>query len=304
MGYNNMSLFNNNTKEQQYNTMNIKEYTYNKEYSFKDVNNYCNNCSKLGHTFSQCKHPITSIGLIVFRKINGELQYLMIRRKDSLGFVDFMRGKYPLYNKLYLQNIFAEMTNNEKKNLLTKDFSILWNELWGEYVGIQYRGEEKISLEKYEQLKSGINVTINFLGAENKYSIKTLVEETKENWSEPEWGFPKGRHNHQEKDLYCALREFEEETGYSRANIKIVQNVIPFEEIFTGSNYKSYKHKYYLAYMDDNKDSLQGYQTTEVSKMDWKNIDEAVKCIRPYNLEKIDVITRVNKLLSDYKLYP
>ena len=40
----------------------------------------------------------------------------MIRRKDSLGYVDFLRGKYPLFNKRYLLNIISEMTNERKKH--------------------------------------------------------------------------------------------------------------------------------------------------------------------------------------------
>ena len=34
-----------------------------------------------------------------------------------------------------------------------------------------------------------------------------------------------------------------------RKDLKIIQNILPLEEIYTGSNYKSYKHKYYIAYM-------------------------------------------------------
>ena len=70
-------------------------------------------------------------------------------------------------------------------------------------------------------------------------------------WGEPEWGFPKGRRNYHEKDISCALREFEEETGYKRTDLSIMQNIQPVEEIFTGSNYKSYKHKYFIAYMSE-----------------------------------------------------
>ena len=110
--------------------------------------NFCNNCGKHGHLFHQCKNPITSIGIIVFNN-SDELKYLMIRRKDSLGYVDFMRGKYPLFNKRYLLNIINEMTENEKKNLLTYDFNTLWKELWGEHIGSQYRAEEKTSKEKF-----------------------------------------------------------------------------------------------------------------------------------------------------------
>ena len=43
------------------------QYNKDREHTFKDANNFCNNCGKPGHSFSQCKHPITSIGLIVFR---------------------------------------------------------------------------------------------------------------------------------------------------------------------------------------------------------------------------------------------
>ena len=30
-------------------------------------NNYCNNCGKSGHIYSNCSVPITSIGVIAFR---------------------------------------------------------------------------------------------------------------------------------------------------------------------------------------------------------------------------------------------
>ena len=83
---------------------------------------FCNNCGKQGHMFHRCKKPITSIGIIIFRIINGERQYLTICRRNSLGYVDFMRGKYPLSNKIYLKNIIYEMTNDEKQSLLKNEF--------------------------------------------------------------------------------------------------------------------------------------------------------------------------------------
>jgi 8-oxo-dGTP pyrophosphatase MutT (NUDIX family) len=135
------------------------------------------------------------------------------------------------------------------------------------------------------------------------YSLESLINESTSQWLETEWGFPKGRHNNQEKDLLCALRELEEETGYSRLAINIIQNLIPFEEIFTGSNYKSYKHKYYVAYMENLNENQMSYQDTEVSKMEWKTFDEAIPLIRAYNLEKKEVLTRVETLLKHYKLY-
>ena len=257
--------------------------------------NFCNNCGKHGHLFHQCKNPITSIGVIVFNN-KKELKYLMIRRKDSLGYVDFMRGKYPLFNKRYLLNIINEMTLSEKINLLEKDFDVLWKELWGDHIGVQYRGEEKTSKEKFNSLKTGITLKTQ------SYSLESLINESESKWDEPEWGFPKGRRNFQEKDLCCALREFEEETGCNKNAIKIVYNLLPFEELFTGSNYKSYKHKYFLAYMEEDI-NLENFQKTEVSKIEWKTFNECRDYIRPYNLEKVDLLERVDNILNSYSFY-
>ena len=197
--------------------------------------NFCNNCGKTGHLFHQCKNPITSTGIIVFRiSSQNNLEYLLIRRKDTLGYVDFLRGKYPLYNKRYILNIIGEMTMDERKKLLNNTFDKLWCDLWGEHIGIQYRGEEKASREKFDVLRFGITLT------KESYSLESLINELdKIEWTQPEWGFPKGRRNYHEKDLTCALREFEEETGYSKSNLKIIQNILPLEEVFTGSNYKN-----------------------------------------------------------------
>ena len=257
--------------------------------------NFCNNCGKHGHLFHQCKNPITSIGIIVFNNDGPETEYLMIRRKDSLGYVDFMRGKYPLYNKRYLLNIISEMTDREKNKLLNNDFDVLWNELWGDYIGIQYRGEEKTSCEKFNFLKSGITLT------NDEYNLESLICMCKEQWQEPEWGFAKGRRNYQERDLNCALREFEEETGCNKNELKLVQNLAPIEELFTGSNYKSYKHKYFLAYMEKHGNPITNFQKTEVSKVEWFSFKESLDMIRPYNLERIDTLTRVDKILKKYK---
>ena len=47
--------------------------------------------------------------------------------------------------------------------------------------------------------------------------------------------------------------------------INIIENILPYEEIFTGSNDKVYKQKYYLAFNSNNIDILDKFQKTEVS---------------------------------------
>ena len=268
-----------------------------------NINNFCNNCGMKGHLFHQCKLPITSIGLIVFHKDKKEsgkksenIKYLMIRRKDSLGYVDFMRGKYNLNNIMHLLNIINEMTQEEKNNILNIDFNTLWNNLWGDYINNQYKNEKQNAFEKIKYLKSGIII-------DNKYyNLKSLINESTTNWIEPEWGFPKGRRNYMETGIKCALREFQEETGISKDNIKIINNLVPYDETFIGSNYKSYKHSYYVACIDDKDSDILNnqFQKSEVSKIEWKTCNEALKSIRKYNIERKEILIKINLLLSSY----
>ena len=155
--------------------------------------NFCNNCGKIGHSYNQCNKPITSLGIIAFNKREGSLKYLLICRKDSLGYIEFLRGKYPLYNREYIQNLINEMTIDEKNRLLSKTFDELWKSLWGDYVGLQYRNEEKHSRDKFNQIKRGIHIY-----DEGSYDLEIMINESETNWETPEWGFPKGRRNYQE----------------------------------------------------------------------------------------------------------
>ena len=265
----------------------------------------CNNCGKQGHSFHQCKLPITSYGIILCRPSNKGVQFLMIRRKDSFGYIDFIRGKYSPYNIEQLQHTINEMSVIEKKQIINEPFNKLWAMMWGNTSSEnQFRSEESISVKKFELITNGIYIN------NVKYTLRDLVEKSDTAWTETEWEFPKGRRNPQERDLDCGLREFEEETGYPQNSITIVENILPFEEIFIGSNHKSYKHKYFLAYMSEYKNqekddmiNLQKFQKSEVSKLEWKTFDECLKSIRPYNLEKKKIITNINNLLQQYKLY-
>ena len=259
--------------------------------------NLCNNCGKQGHLFHQCKLPITSYGIIVFRSSVEGLQYLMIRRKDSFGYIDLIRGKYSPYNIYQIQNIVNEMSVIEKERILNESFEILWKKMWGDCINSQYKNEEQTSAKKMDLIKNGV------IANDEIITLKDIVNNSNTKWLETEWEFPKGRRNHKEKDLECALREFEEETGISQQKITIVDNLLPFEEIFIGTNHKSYKHKYFLAYMNEIENYMENFQVTEVSKLEWKTINECLESIRPYNLEKKNLINNINKVLQEYRLY-
>jgi len=265
----------------------------------------CNNCSKTGHLLHQCKLPIISCGIILTQVVKGEIYYLMIRRKDSFGYIDFIRGKYNVNNIYHLQKKINEMSLLEKDNLLTQSFEDLWRKMWGRVtVNPLYKNEANNSNIKYELLMNGIDYN------DRTYFLKDLIDESTTHWKETEWEFPKGRKNYQEKDVDCALRECNEETGIDIEKIQLIDNIIPYEELFIGSNHKFYKHKYFIAVYKPDTDNINDlstgslqFQQAEVSKLEWKTYDECMESIRPYHLEKKTVLRKVHETMHAILLY-
>jgi len=258
----------------------------------------CNNCSKIVHLLYQCKLTIISCGIILTKKINDIQYYLMIRRKDSFGYIDFIYGKYNPKNIIQIKQKIDEMSIEEKNKLLTIPFDDLWKELRGSNV---YKIENNKSKKKFDMLVNGVQYNDRII------TLQDMINESKTNWKETEWEFPKGRKNYQEKDLDCALREFQEETGMDNNNIQIIENIIPYEEIFIGSNHKSYKHKYFIGLLKTEFNTLLiddlKIQISEVSKVEWKTFDDCLYSIRPYHLEKKDILKKINDLLVINNIY-
>tara|TARA_B110000116_G_C16796929_1_gene567372 strand:+ start:2607 stop:3287 length:681 start_codon:yes stop_codon:yes gene_type:complete len=223
-----------------------------------------------------------SFGIICYRTNKENIEYLMIRRKDTLGYVDFLRGKYNINNDFHIKKLFYEMTCYEINNIINNDYTYLWRKLWN-------KPNEKCdnrNIDKFNYIKL------------NKVDI--ILSSNNDKWVEPEWGFPKGRRNGKENDYECSIREFEEETGYKSENLVIIKNLSFVEEVFTGSNAKSYKHKYYLCKLDMN-DTLyeDNFQKTEIGDMKWVDYEGCLKLIREYNYEKKNLLKQINNLLNN-----
>ena len=90
----------------------------------------CNNCGQIGHVYKNCFMPRISVGFILYMQCRRSTYFLQIQRKDTIGFIDFVRGKYKLNDVPYIIKLISIMTHIEQKNLLMKTFDELWNIIW------------------------------------------------------------------------------------------------------------------------------------------------------------------------------
>ena len=223
-----------------------------------------------------------SYGIVPFTIVNGKLYYLMIRRKNTFVYIDIIKGKYNIDNYILMQNLINVMTNDEKNDILKYHFIELWEKMW------------LYPTTYCDDIKIKFNQNIN--------KIKQYIKKSNTNWIEQEWEFPKGRKNIKESDICCAKREFSEETGINYKKLNIIQNIIPFDEILIGTNFKCYKFKYFLAYIEDRNINLSNYQKTEVSGIEWLTFEECNKRIRDYHSEKKANLIKINKTIKSLRL--
>jgi 8-oxo-dGTP pyrophosphatase MutT (NUDIX family) len=277
---------------------------------------FCTNCGMYGHYVKSCIAPITSYGCIVIKTPDGldqakellkndnsvsgfenhmkDMKYLMIQRRDSLGFIEIIRGKYKLTDTDYIQYHINTMTVEEHKKILTEDFDSLWNKLWGapKEQSQTYKNDKEAAKEKFEALRNGVP------------SLESMIKNVEKQWVSPEWGFPKGRRDPRESELQCALRELREETGINEKDVIFIRNLESLSETFFGSNHIHYCHKYYIFMYNSNKelsyDTNNFHMVQEIGDLGWFTLDECLEKIRPENIEKKEVLLRASSLLRNY----
>lgn len=246
----------------------------------------CSNCGRTGHFFRECREPITSLGILAFRRpvTGGPPQWLLIRRRDSLGFIEVMRGKYELRDETTIQTLVDQMTVGERARLRTRSFAELWRELWNGPASRRYHAEYEQARAKFEVLRAG---------GGGRRSLASYCEASPTTWAEPEWGFPKGRRSSTETEIACALRETWEEAGVRPADLRILPGE-PLLEEFRGSNGICYRHRYWIAEapptLDVRVDPGNADQQREVGDVRWCSVEEALDLIRSYNTEKRAVL--------------
>jgi len=183
-------------------------------------------------------NQIKSYGVILFTIVKGENGerkplYLLYQRRDTFGYMDFMRGAWSLEGNL--RSLLITMTPQELLRLKTFTFDELWNDLWTTPNCRIFRDGYSRARRKFDSVQEILPGIID--------TINTPIKSTS-------WGFPKGKKNFEdESDIAAAIREFREETRFTNERIDIIPDVW-FSESFQGTNNKFYATKYFVAKSD------------------------------------------------------
>ena len=264
-------------------------------------NIYCTNCGKTGHLYKNCKNPIVSYGIMLFKYINNVPYLLLVQRKDSISYIEFIRGKYSITNTTKLLTILTNITKYEINMILSHNFDYLWNQLWSSNI-------DKTSVKKFEKEYSASQKKFNFIKSKsNTINIYDILSVLKINYIDTEWGIPKGRRNLNESDINVAQREFEEETNINSSQYSIIKSINPIRERFLGTNNIKYDHIYYLAITNDNIipsiDHNNINQIIEIKNINFFTKEHAIKLIRKYETEKKKIINYGFNIINNIKIY-
>ena len=183
---------------------------------------YCNNCGNYGHIYGNCRHPILSYGVILYNyDTDGEPSIVLVERKDSLSYIEFMRGKYKsIYDMEYIKLLFSRFSKKELESINNHDFDTLWQNLWihTETINPRIKKEYKRSKIGFNKLKEGYKK--DDILVDLRYHID-LVETP---YLTNEWEIPKGRRKIHENNRTCAIREFYEETNVEYSSYNLYKN--------------------------------------------------------------------------------
>lgn len=247
---------------------------------------YCNNCGNEGHLYRQCRLPVLSYGVIC---INHD-KILMIRRKDSLSYIEFLRGKYDLEDHGYIKKLLNGCSLEERNNLKNFSFDQLWDKLW--FIQGERKPQTERMIKEYKQSKTKLEFLQNT-------HLFPLIDTCSVNYTEPEWEFPKGRRSNHETNMKCAIREFEEETDLTNKEYTLLDNVTPLSEEYVGSNGVRYKHIYYLAFYKGDRDlsinTNRFEQFSEIGDISWLTIEECSSKLRKEQTSKQMILQQLDE---------
>jgi ADP-ribose pyrophosphatase YjhB (NUDIX family) len=203
----------------------------------------------------------------------------LVQRRDSLAYIRFMRGNYP---ESELEELFNEMTEQEKIRMCHYSFPDLWVDLYFDTHAVEYPDYE-FAHARFHQFQSRPDRT------------RLLKESTS---LELQWTLPKGRKNRYETPLEGAIREYKEETR-SKSELRIIP-CEPFlneeSEYYLVNSTEKAKTNYYTLVGEKLQRQSVSNETNDVR---WCTLEEATKLLSE---KYLGVLRRVSTFLETFEL--
>lgn len=247
----------------------------------------------------------TSYGIAMCRynmEKNKQVEILMVKKRYTYAYFSFVFGKYKKYNNKHLSYLFNNMTFDEKITILSMKFSNMWYRL------MRYDPENN-----YTDEQDANRSALNYFKKKTKFETIFLVDSGKRlrrfinnsfNAVTP-WEIPKGKANHNEKALNCAIREFQEETDVYSDKYTIIWDAKPIIATHVDENVK-YKYVYYPAYMNKNATWTPHVnfgspsQLSEIEQVKWVSVNE-IQFLNLNPTTKKHLIDTCKKITKSFK---
>lgn len=199
----------------------------------------------------------SSYGILLFKKCTNAFEILLIQRRYTYEFFDFIYGNYKNNDAAF--QLLEHMTMNELLLIYNLDFYPMWQHIWVD--------DNFVKFSSFE-----MKFNNNFINYDQGKKLKEIVKRTTPR-GELTWEIPKGRKNAKEPELLCAVRELYEETGYSKDNYYILPNVN--KKITYIVDKTQYNCKYYFALLkSEQRVSQQYFLSNEINSIRWFKLEE------------------------------
>lgn len=228
------------------------------------------------------RRTIISHGVACVRRGVDGLEILLVKKRVSYAFNTFIHGHYRSDNSAEMIGLFSGMTNDEKHDILSLNFSYVWYRAWLDTA--QSSAMYHAMKQKYE----------NTFLHDNGAKLRRLMKLSRT--SHRMWEIPKGRKKSStESEVHCAIREFAEETGVPKSKYKITPTIKQYRYVDDGVEYVN---KYVIATATapislvvnlDNRD-----QSGEISEVRWMSMRDIIM------IDNVGSLTRITRGIFDY----
>lgn len=212
-----------------------------------------------------------SYGIACCKPSSVGVHLIMIKKRFTYAYFDFIFGKYDAKDIRGLKELFSRMTYWEKMLIMEGDFNNMWNRLMNTNKNIRLAPRSDI-----ESCYPSKKQRFESLFRSDQRKLREVLNNTA--IADSIWELPKGHPIKGEKPIDTAIREFREETGGTLADYDILYDCPPITQ-----TYKSGKNTHIITYF------LAVAHSNWIPKLDFSSYEQTleVECVRLVPLEQV-----------------